>query len=818
MHPSQDPKDLFEHALGLDEAEREEFLDALSQDSPGKAEEIRGLLAAHDDGPWFLEDGLESALRDYVGAGSLEGRTVGEYEIVRELGSGGMGVVCLARRRDDFDHVVAIKFTHWGIAEAHLARFSAERAMLATLRHPGIAQLYGGGAIDDRPYLVMEYVDGAPITTYGREHALSLDDRLDLLRSVCDAVQYAHQNLIIHRDLKPSNILVTADGTPKLLDFGIAKPLVGPEEGQAPATVAAFTPGYSSPEQLRGERITTAADVFALGVIAYELLTDRHPFPTEGRGASEIERRITEQAPPRPSAVDGPLSRYIGRDLDTVVLKALAGDPELRYESPRAFADDIKRYLRGHPVAARPPSAAYQARRFVGRHRVATAAVLVALALTSWQAVEANQRAAEAARERDRAQAAVDRSNRVNGFLQGVLATANPSWYVEGDMSGPDLTVMEALQQAAARMELELADDPEVRADIHHTLGDTYRALLDHERMVHHFEASLALRERAFEAPHPKIAEALYYASAAHSRSGQLTESEEQLRRAVEMQRARDEGNNLPFMLQDLGHLEDALGNPQTALLLQAEATAEFRRRFGPDHRYFQAVASAEAILAEQHLRVGDLPTARRLAESSTAHAETTYALQAMGAVHAESGQIGRAERLLRRAFEMGAGPRALYALASWALIPAGRLHEARAVLTEVDAGWSADARPSSAQQRLRAMASLAYVLALQGAPGDSEALANEVETRLAELVAPADRRFFWDVEWALRAARGRAELLRGHVASAELLLAGNLEILRERGVRGPQWRTAHADVDALQQAQDRATTTGAAGSGSPRQ
>lgn len=808
MTASHDAEILFKKALALSESERARLLDDVRRRDAALADDVAGLLEAHESGAWFLEDGIEPHLRHLTDPEPMVGRRVGEHRLLRPLGSGGMGVVYLAERIDDFEQLVAVKLARHGVSPEQLRRLSDERSILASLRHPGIAQLYGGGAVDGRPYLVMEYVDGVPIHDYSDRHALSTPQRLDLLQAVCDAVQFAHRNLIVHRDLKPSNILVTGDGRVKLLDFGIAK-LLGPRpHGAAERTVAGFTPGYAAPEQIRNGPIGTTADVFSLGVVAYELLSGAHPFPTRGLSPSEIEQLVCEHDPIRPSAAGSPApGRAIDPDLDTILLKALRKEPDHRYESPRAFADDIKRYLKGMPVLARAPTRRYRAMKFVRRHRVAASAVaavstalVAALAITLSQTRIATERAEEAARQLERAQSATARAARVNGFLQGVLSTANPSWYVDQDRRGPDLTVLDALEEAADRMEVELADDPEVRADIHHTLGDTYRALLEHDRMLVHFQASLDLRREVFEPPHPKIAEALYYLSAAHSRAADLTKADSLLREAVAMQRARDEGNNLPFMLQDLAKSEASLGRLERAVELHEEAAREFRTRFGPDHRYYPAVPAAEAGLSEAYLMAGDIERARRSVDASIAKSETAYGLHALGLVRAAEGAADDAERHLTRAEELGMGPSGTYDRASWVLIPQGRLDEARSVLEDAVSTWEAesDRRPASAIERLPALAALAYARALAGDPDGAEADAERVERELARLVPSRDLRFHWDTRRAIRAARARAHILRGEPSLAEPLLLENLEVLRERGVWGPDRRQAHADLALL--------------------
>ncbi|MEY2512179.1 MAG: eukaryotic-like serine/threonine-protein kinase [Verrucomicrobiota bacterium] len=355
----------------------------------------------------FAESSTESLRREMSILAA--GRRVGAYAIIRELGRGGMGAVYLAQRADGaFEKQVAIKVLKRGTdTDEVLQRFQSEREILARLNHPNIARLLDAGTTNDGlPYFVMDYVDGKPITRYADEYRLPLVERLHLFRVVCSAVSYAHQNLIIHRDLKPSNVLVTTEGEVKLLDFGIAKLVQQVESEQPDVTVTmlrVMTPEYASPEQVKGEPVTTLSDVYSLGVFLYELLTGERPYKFKSRAPDVITKAICEQEPERPSTAvarsDGNSkletrsSRILKGDLDNIVLKALRKEPERRYRSVDQFSGDIRRHLEGLPVQARQDTAVYRASKFVRRHKVGVlAAGLVALALvggtitTAWQA------------------------------------------------------------------------------------------------------------------------------------------------------------------------------------------------------------------------------------------------------------------------------------------------------------------------------------------------------------------------------------------------------------------------------------------------
>lgn len=399
----------------------------------------------------------------------------GPYALVRMLGRGGMGAVYLAERVDgEVEQRVAIKFLRYGGDEpAFLDRFHRERQILATLSHPGIARLLDAGHTSDgRPYLAMDYIDGAPIDIYAAK--LDLRTTLELFIQVCEAVSYAHQNLIIHRDIKPSNILVDSAGQPKLLDFGIAK-LLEPEEPSAAATMLTrqwgemLTPEYAAPEQVSGGPITTAIDVYALGVLLFLLLTGQHPLGSAHRSHADLLKAITDTEAPRPSDITARTSPAFGRqfrgDLDTVVAKALKKDPRERYASVAALSDDVRRYLRNEPISARPDTLAYRTAKFVRRNR--TVVVLGAAALLALIAgVTGTLMQARRARvQRDFAVQLLSRAEAVNDLNSFVLSDAAPS--------GKPFTVDGLLQRAERIVERQTADQTR-RADLLVEIGRQY--------------------------------------------------------------------------------------------------------------------------------------------------------------------------------------------------------------------------------------------------------------------------------------------------------------------------------------------------------
>ncbi|HUK90653.1 MAG TPA: protein kinase [Blastocatellia bacterium] len=446
----QQIKLLFESVLERNRAERTAFLDHACMGDPDLRGEIESLLASHEEADAVADDLALDIDQGLLGGPEDDenvGRRFGPYEVIEEIGRGGMGYVFLGIRADDqYQKRVAIKLIRGGMRSEFLVRrFRTERQILANLDHPNIAKLLDGGATPDgMPYLVMEFIEGVPIDEYCNVNRLPTADRLKMFRQVCSAVSYAHQNLVIHRDLKPSNILVTADGVPKLLDFGIAK-LLDPSRAdeETGTAMGMMTPEYASPEQVRGQSITTASDVYSLGVVLYRLISGRHPYRIRSRVPEEILRVVCEEDPLKPSAAvtmvvdeatvagsaatkpieegsqslpeDGEkLRRRLSGDLDMIVMMALRKEPERRYSSVEQFSEDIRRHLEGLPVIAAKNTLGYQTRKFITRHKVGvSAAALVALAMLGgvWQAFSART-------ERQRArQVSSDLSAVVESFM-----------------------------------------------------------------------------------------------------------------------------------------------------------------------------------------------------------------------------------------------------------------------------------------------------------------------------------------------------------------------------------------------------------------
>ncbi|MEL6414915.1 MAG: protein kinase [Pseudomonadota bacterium] len=518
-------EEAFAAASELTGVERDAFLARFAQEHPDLVDHLRKLLEADADTERTVGDAVVSSL-ERIELDELDpwvGRTLGAWTIIKRIGSGGMGAVFLAERSGEFAQQAALKIMSAQLVHSDAkARFESERQILAGLRHPNIATLIDGGTDDnDLPFLVLEYVEGEPIDTYCEERNLGVDARVALMRKVCAAVDYAHRNLVVHRDLKPSNILVDEEGNPKLLDFGIAKLIAaddaGPVDDQTAPQAQVLTPQYASPEQVRGEMVSVASDVYALGVLLYRLLTHRSPYGDTGSSRREIESRILDMEPQRPSQVvtqpsfpstkegatsSAPsqlspklLQRKLRGDLDNIVLMCLIKEPERRYASASALSDDLERYLNLEPVLARGQSFTYQARKFAQRNTASMVAggigLFAVVALTVFYTVQLAQ-------ERDEAQLAAAQAEEVSGFLRTLFGAASPQ-VAQGD----EVTAGDLLEQGLERIEA-LSDQPALQAELLDVIAGSYAGLGRFEEGQKQARRALAIREENL--PEDKLA------------------------------------------------------------------------------------------------------------------------------------------------------------------------------------------------------------------------------------------------------------------------------------------------------------------------
>ncbi|QQR75915.1 MAG: serine/threonine protein kinase [Holophagales bacterium] len=660
------------------EAQAGEFLDQPLSDSLVEAvedparEESEGEIAVAPSSRFTAADTATSATTPGEEASPIDeqlslgpGTRLGPWRVVKPIGRGGMGEVYLAERDDGaFSQRVAIKVVrHGGSAHGIVRRFLRERQILANLDHPNIARLLDGGTAEDgRPFFVLEWVDGEPITDYCAARHLPLEGRLRLLATVCDAVASAHRRLVVHRDLKPANILVTDDGTAKLLDFGIAK-LLEDEPGES-ATLTrlegrALTPAYAAPEQILGQPVTVASDIYALGVILYELVTGTLPHRRESRSLDVLAGALGQETVERPSlalrrradgesaaATERPLPpiavRRVVGDLDLIVLKALHREPGRRYRSAAALADDLARFLQKRPVAARPDELAYRVRRFVDRHRwavvasaVAGVALFAGLGVAIWQA-----RAARA--QAQRADLASARAERVKSFLVSIFRESDPQ-----GSSGTEPTAREVLARGAERLDVELVADPETHADLLEAIAkiETSLGALDpalvHARRALELRAALPVRDDA------QLARGEVVLGEALMSHGDRLEAQKAFEAALPRLIAAY-GEQSEAVAETRGRLGASLTNPEdtiraVTLLEQALATLESLQ--GADSL---AVAAARQELGIAYEMVGRYP------ESETAYRASLSAFERIsGAGHprvaeAQANLAGLLDRLSR--------------------------------------------------------------------------------------------------------------------------------------------------------------------------
>ena len=690
-------EEIFQSALDCPQENRARLLDSACGDDAELRGEIESLLASHEESgftaPAAFHDGVKVLEQRTLQL--EEGRKFGSYRVLRTIGRGGMGSVYLAARADDaYQKLVAIKIIRRGFdTDDIIARFRSECQILATLDHPNITRLLDAGTTDDGlPYFVMEYIEGERIDEYCDARKFNITERLKLFQGVAAAVRYAHQNLVIHRDIKPGNVLVTKEGVPRLLDFGIAKVLApGTAPGDRTVTgLRPLTPEYASPEQVRGEAITTASDVYSLGVLLYKLLTGHRPYRLAVSAPANVEHAVCHEEPERPSAIvmseeavseknearitpdsvsqtrEGTpdrLRRRLEGDLDNIVLMALRKEPQRRYASTEQFAEDISRHLGNLPVVARPDTAGYRAAKFVARHKagVAAAALLIAtmsagIAATAWQA-----RVAAVESKRSHVEAA--KAQRINAFLQDMLSFSSPAYGSSNPRKDPDARVSEVVEQAAKRAETELADQPEVLAEMERTIGELYYAQGRYDQAEQTLRKALAGYIRLYGADGHETIEAANVLANVLLRKGNTTEAEALFRKDIKIERNEAQKGSLDartmaYVLGDYGSMLDQKGDNAAEGYLR-EALQYASKLSGKERAY---VAMLYNDLGDVAYRRGDLDEAERLGRAALdeyrklpegSYVEMGATLSNVGAILIRKGKYSEAEPFVREGLEL---------------------------------------------------------------------------------------------------------------------------------------------------------------------
>lgn len=582
-------------------------------------------------------------------AGTAPGRTIGPYHLLEKIGEGGMGEVWAAEQHKPLHRRVALKLIKAGMDTRQvMARFDSERQALALMDHPAIAKVFDAGeTADGRPYFVMEYVQGIPITAHCDKHRLTTQERLDLFKRVCDGVQHAHQKAIIHRDLKPSNILVAVrdgEAVPKIIDFGVAKATARSLTERTMYTELGMligTPEYMSPEQaeMTGQNVDTRTDVYSLGAILYELLVGALPFdPKELRraGFDEIRRKIREEDPPKPSTklstmgeasttqalnrrTERPaLIRQIRGDLDWITMKALEKDRTRRYGTPSDLAADIDRYLHHQPIVARPPSTVYKAKKFVRRHAFGVGvAGTVALLLVAFSVTTALQ-ARRIARERDRANQEAEASRQVSDFLTGLFKVADPS-----EARGNSVTAREILDKGADKIARELQAQPRVQGKLMSTMGTVYDSLGLYDPARTLLEKALETRRQTLGPDDPDVASTLSQLGSVWWHKGDFAKAEIFMKEALAINEKRfgPQALEVAPSLHNIGNLYWSWGKYAEARGVLERCLAIREKAVGPDHADVAATFNSLGAIA---YREGDLKKAAEIWSRTLAIREKT--------------------------------------------------------------------------------------------------------------------------------------------------------------------------------------------------
>jgi serine/threonine-protein kinase len=669
---------LFEAALERPEAERAAYIDHLAADAD-LAALVRGMIAA--DAREQSGDPLSAVVRDAVadvtGAPRPALERLGPYKLMAVLGEGGMGAVYLAERDDDeFLQRVAIKVVRGLLDPERVRQFRTERQILAWLEHPNIARLLDGGTTSEgTPYLVMEHVEGVPIDRYCDEARLDVTARLRLFLTVCDAVSHAHRSLIVHRDIKPGNIMVTDDGVVKLLDFGIARLALdgaAPESGTSQPRM--MTPYYASPEVVRGGQVTTAADVYALGVLLHELLTGTRPLRFRTMTSEEVERVVCHVEPLAPSAAavsddeqaapaatraerrattPARLGARLRGDLDAIVGMALVKDAAKRYASVEALAADVRQMLEQRPIAARESSWMYVTTRFAARHRWGVGAAVVAALAVTTAAVVFSVQAARLSAERDRTARERDTAQQVQKFLTELFEVSNP----DAAPNGSAVTARELLDRGAERIDAELSGQPVVQARLLATIGDVYGSLGVYDRAATLLERSLGLRRTTLGPDDLDTAASMEALAEAYRELARYDEAETLHRTALDIRRRKGAPPGLvASSLNNLGLTLHERGKPGDAEPLLREAITLWRRTDGADAENVAVGLNNLAAVLQQQGRLDD--AVALLQESvdirrrrvGNGHPALAQALGRLGQAFNLKGELGKAEPLLREA------------------------------------------------------------------------------------------------------------------------------------------------------------------------
>lgn len=659
---------IIDQALDLPDEKRKTFVDSQCGDNQKLKSEVTLLLESIYNSEGWLEDPGDYKREFYEEISddvellsadhSLIGKQVGAYTIREKIGEGGMGMVYLAERSDgEFDHQVAIKIIRRGRAtEMNIRRFRREQRILAGLNHPGIARLYDGGVTEEGfPYIIMEHVSGTPIDDYCRANNCSIDKKIALFEQVLEAIRHAHENLVIHRDLKPGNILVDENGNVKILDFGISK-LLEEENDIALTQTGAhlLTPQYAAPEQIRRENITTATDLYALGIVFYELLTGAGPYNLDGVSRFEIQQLILSEEPSKPSSIvdSATLQKALKGDLDAIALKAIRKESDRRYRVANEFLDDLKASKQGLPVSAREDSLSYRAQKFFKRHTqgITTTAVIVLL-IAGFTLFYTHQ----ITEERNQAELEAQKSEEVTDFLTRIFEGSNPS-VAKGD----SIPVQHFLETGVTRIN-EMEGQPEVKAALLSTMGRVYRNLGEYEKSRPLHEEALKLSKKVYKEPHEDLANSYVMKALNEKELGNFAVAESLYKKGINIiEKLENRPDSLyAGSLSNLALLYEEFGEPGKAIPLHKKGVELDKQLYPEGHEEIGISLNHLALAQEKN---GNFQKARTNFERALKilkkqlgddHPRTAITTHNLALLYRQLGMIDKALPMIKQALKM---------------------------------------------------------------------------------------------------------------------------------------------------------------------
>jgi len=664
---------ILDEVLELDKSEQKAYIHNACKGQPELREEVELILLSIKESEGWLEDPtqfkqeffdeISEDLEQHSGKSILIGKKIGSYQVKEEIGKGGMGAVFLAERSEgDFNHKVAIKLVHkTNATPENLNRFKQEKRILASLNHPGIAQLYDGGITEDGiPYIIMEYVDGIPITTYCELNNCSVSEKIQLFKKVLEGVKNAHENLVIHSDLKPDNILINESGQVKILDFGISKLLKDDDETLLnQKNGSALTPRYAAPEQIKEENITTATDTYALGVVFYKLLTGANALSFDSHEYEDFKKTILYQKvlPPSEKSPTPEIQQKLRGDLDAIVLKAMHKEHLERYRNASDFINDLKNYEENLPVSARVSTMGYRTGKFLNRHKkgvlLSGFVTTIIVALTLYYTSQIKE-------QRNQAQLEAEKAEEVTNFLVSLFNTSNP--YFDELETGLDQPIGAILHYGSNQINTKLQGQPEVQAEIKTVIGDVYSSLGEFGKAETLLTDALNMRKGFYNQPHVETANSMRTLAFLYQEQGKFNEAESLLTNAIDIFEQSEEGLSTEEAISSVNRLGNLLwfnkGDYDTADSV-LHRSLKLREEFQPDNQ--QSLASNLNDLATLYHAQGEYEKANPFYSQSIdiyndlfdAHSNLAIIMSNYAALLREQGDLEQAEEVQQKALEM---------------------------------------------------------------------------------------------------------------------------------------------------------------------